>query len=24
VNWVCDGLFVGLGALVGAKIDENL
>jgi hypothetical protein len=24
VNWVCDGLFVGLGAFVGAKIDENL
>jgi len=24
VNWVCDGLFVGLGALAGAKIDENL
>ena len=22
VNWVCDGLFVGLGALVGSKIDE--
>ena len=24
VNWVFDGLFVGLGAFVGAKIDENL
>jgi len=22
VNWICDGLFVGIGALVGAKIDE--
>tara|TARA_B100000959_G_scaffold287305_1_gene370953 strand:- start:367 stop:963 length:597 start_codon:yes stop_codon:yes gene_type:complete len=22
VNWVCDGLFVGAGALLGAKIDE--
>ena len=22
VNWVCDGLFVGVGALVGAKIDD--
>ncbi len=24
VNWICDGLFVGVGALVGAKIDEML
>ena len=24
VNWICDGLFVGLGALAGAKIDEAL
>ncbi len=24
VNWICDGLFVGLGALAGAKIDEVL
>ena len=22
VNWIFDGLFVGLGALIGAKIDE--
>ncbi len=22
VNWICDGLFVGLGALIGVKIDE--
>ena len=22
VNWICDGLFVGIGALVGVKIDE--
>ena len=22
VNWICDGLFVGIGALLGAKIDE--
>tara|TARA_B100000965_G_scaffold287624_1_gene245441 strand:- start:414 stop:1040 length:627 start_codon:yes stop_codon:yes gene_type:complete len=22
VNWICDGLFVGLGALLGSKIDE--
>ena len=24
INWICDGLFVGVGALVGAKIDEML
>ena len=24
VNWICDGLFVGVGALLGAKIDEML
>ena len=24
VNWIFDGLFVGVGALVGAKIDEML
>jgi len=24
VNWIFDGLFVGLGALAGAKIDEAL
>ena len=24
VNWIFDGLFVGVGAFVGAKIDENL
>ena len=24
VNWIFDGLFVGLGALVGVKIDEML
>ena len=22
VNWICDGLFVGAGALLGVKIDE--
>ena len=22
VNWICDGLFVGVGALLGVKIDE--
>ena len=22
VNWICDGLFVGVGALIGVKIDE--
>ena len=22
VNWIFDGLFVGLGALIGTKIDE--
>ena len=22
VNWICDGLFVGLGAFIGVKIDE--
>ena len=22
VNWIFDGLFVGLGALIGAKIDQ--
>jgi hypothetical protein len=22
VNWICDGLFVGVGALLGSKIDE--
>ena len=24
VNWICDGLFVGIGALVGVKIDEMI
>ena len=24
VNWICDGLFVGIGALIGVKIDELL
>jgi hypothetical protein len=24
VNWVCDGLFVGIGALIGVKIDEAI
>ena len=24
VNWIFDGLFVGVGALAGAKIDEML
>jgi len=24
VNWVCDGLFVGVGALLGSKIDDAL
>ena len=23
-NWVCDGLFVGIGALIGVKIDEAI
>ena len=23
-NWVCDGLFVGVGALIGVKIDEAI
>ena len=24
VNWICDGLFVGIGALIGVKIDEAI
>ena len=24
VNWICDGLFVGAGALLGVKIDEMI
>ena len=24
VNWICDGLFIGVGALIGVKIDEAL
>jgi hypothetical protein len=24
VNWITDGLFVGLGALLGVKIDEAI
>ena len=24
VNWICDGLFVGIGALIGVKIDEMI
>ena len=24
VNWICDGLFVGVGALIGVKIDEAI
>ncbi len=24
VNWICDGLFVGVGALLGVKIDEQI
>lgn len=23
-NWICDGLFVGVGALIGVKIDEAI
>ncbi len=23
-NWICDGLFVGIGALIGVKIDEAI
>ena len=24
VNWICDGLLVGAGALLGVKIDEMI
>ena len=24
VNWICDGLFIGIGALIGVKIDEMI
>jgi len=24
VNWICDAAFIGIGALIGVKIDEML